>query len=104
MAQAHICSKFLDEMAELYLCRYSDGSVPLKLFSLSGEPLATPTVCLEEMGESPAPGNVFIKTWTENEGIYEGLRRAAVVGPELRRVIVNPWGSYAVECKLEIAE
>lgn len=43
------------------------------------------------------PGNVLIKSWSENEGVYEALLAAGVIGPVIRRV---PTGFVeAYECK-----
>ena len=46
--------------------------------------MATATVNLhnEELGE----GNVFIKDWSENEGMFKTLFKARVVGGILRKV------------------
>jgi hypothetical protein len=46
----------------------------------------------------PEPGNVFIKNWSENEGVYEALLKANVIGPVIRKI---PAGfTEAYECKL----
>ena len=43
------------------------------------------------------PGNVLIKNWAENEGVYKALFDAGVVGPIIRKV---PTGFVvAYECK-----
>ena len=43
------------------------------------------------------PGHVLIKNWSENEGIYEALLKAGVIGPVVRRV---PTGFVeAYECE-----
>jgi len=49
------------------------------------------------LGYDPAPGCVFIKNWSENEGVYEALFAAGVVGPIIRKI---PAGfTEAYECK-----
>lgn len=65
---------------------YVDGSPALQLYTPSGELVMTATVCLAEYGDMPAPGHIFLKTWSENEGIYEALYAAGIVG-EISRVI-----------------
>lgn len=48
-------------------------------------------------GYNPEPGNVLIKTWSENEGVYEALLNANVIGPVIRKV---PAGhALAYECE-----
>lgn len=42
-------------------------------------------------------GHVLIKHWSENQGVYEALLKAGVIGPVIRRV---PTGFVeAYECK-----
>ncbi|AXQ64419.1 hypothetical protein L3Y19_gp050 [Gordonia phage Neville] len=92
----HIKTKYLDDEAELVFGKYQDGSIALQLFSPEEGPLSTATVCLE--GSKPAPGNVFIKDWSENEGTYDGLRKAGIIGESVRS---HPAGfAIALECPL----
>lgn len=70
-------SKYCNEDVELKLGVYGDGSLAMKGFSLYGEPMFKATVCVE--GEVPSEGCVFLKGWSENEGIVECLVKAGIV-------------------------
>ena len=99
----HIKSEFLDDNAVLKFGHYVDGTTAVTLFDAEfGEPLATATVCLVDMGERPSEGNVFIKTWSENEGLYEGLLAAGIIGEVVREIQVG--FSVAFECPLLVKE
>ena len=83
----HIKTKYLDDEVVLQFPPYpADGSTAIVLTSPRGEPLMTATTCLAAYGDTPEPGHVFLKTWSENEGIYEALLAAGVIG-EFTRVI-----------------
>ena len=83
----HIKSEFLNDDAVLKFAQYVDGTTAVTLFDAEfGEPLATATVCLVDMGERPSEGNVFIKSYSENEGLYEALLAAGVIGEKVNTV------------------
>ncbi|QGJ90091.1 hypothetical protein HWC80_gp051 [Mycobacterium phage Indlulamithi] len=79
---------------------YVDGSKMIQVFSAIGEPLLTATVCLEAYGEKPDEGNVFIKTWSENEGVFEALHKAGVIGNAVRMIPVGGHDAQVAECPL----
>jgi len=82
----HIKTKYLDDEVIFQRTSYADGSTALLLTSPRGEQLMTATTSLAAYGDTPQPGHVFLKTWSENEGIYEALLEAGVIG-EFTRVI-----------------
>jgi hypothetical protein len=55
--------------------QYGDGSIALRLFDAEG-PIATATVWLPT---PPQEGCVWIKDWSENEGMLASLVAAGVV-------------------------
>lgn len=55
---------------------YHDGSLALQAYTPEGEPAYTATVCTEE---PPAEGCVWIKDWSENEGVLDALERAGII-------------------------
>jgi hypothetical protein len=61
-------------------CEYGNGRPALQLVDASdGEPIATATVNLPDL---PAgPNQVFIKDYSENEGMLKALTEAGVVKP-----------------------
>jgi hypothetical protein len=73
---------------------YPNGSKALQLVSVSGEPLATATVALDAL---PEEGNVFIKDWSENEGVLAALQDAGVVGPVIRSIPTGFVQAYEVK-------
>lgn len=99
-ATIKIDAKYVQEdSARLIFGRYQDGSIAMLLESAgTGERLCTATVCLTAYGEKPRDGNVFIKDYSENEGVLNALQKAGVVGDVIRSV---PAGYATVyECKL----
>ena len=89
--------KFMGWDCAVYLARYQTTGAPAILLrdSYTGEPIATATV---NLGVMPKPGNVIIKTWSENEGIDDALAEAGVLG---ERVAIHPAGmTYAIEYEL----
>lgn len=75
---------------------YRDGSPALKCLDQVGHPQFTATVCIE--GQRPKPGHVFIKDWSENEGVLDALLEAGIVEEPIRNVTCG--FSVAHECKL----
>lgn len=94
----HVKTEFVDEDVILDFDRhYGNGSRAITATSLQGEPQFTATVALDEL---PAEGCVFLKGWSENEGIPESLVENGVVELTGRKV---PTGyCEAVEAKLLI--
>lgn len=91
-------SKYIDGVeASIREDRYlHNDSVRLTLFDANAdELLCVATVMI--MGYNPAPGCVFIKNWSENEGVYEALFSAGVVGPIIRKIPAGYTEAY--ECK-----
>jgi len=75
------------------------GRIALQLYDLQDyQPIATATVNLPD--ESIEEGHVFIKNWSENEGIYQALLKAGVIEPLVRRVSTGYVEAYV--CKLLI--
>ena len=60
-----------------------------------GEPLFKATVAIDEV---PPPGHVFLKNWSENEGIVEALIVAGIV--ELTGRTVKTGFCEALEAKV----
>lgn len=96
-----IKSKYTNEMVILNVdSHYGDSSqaITITATTLEGEPQFTATVSI--VGELPAEGCVFLKGWSENEGIPEALVKAGVVELTGRKVRVG--FSEAIEAKLII--
>lgn len=94
----HVTTKYTDTNVDLVFGRYGDGSVAIQAMNADdGMMEFTATVALDRV---PDPGNVFIKNWSENEGVYQALLVTGVIGPVIRRV---PSGFVeALECPLLI--
>ena len=91
----HIKSKYTNEDVILNYGKYGNGSVDIQGLSDIGEPLFTATVALDEL---PNEGCVFLKGWSENEGIPEALVQAGIVELTGRKI---PTGyCEAIEAKL----
>jgi len=61
----------------LVINKYRSGQTRLEIVSERVGPIATCTVALEDC--PPAPGCVWIKDYSENEGMLEMLEKAGVV-------------------------
>lgn len=89
-----------EETVTIRQAQYGDGSIALQLLDETGQPVVVPTVNLEAYNEHPMPGHVFIKNWSENEGVLESLIEAGVISNPVREV---PSGfATAYECKILI--
>lgn len=77
---------------------FDNGRIALSLVDKDGDEVATATVNLpdEQIGED----EVFIKDYSENEGILKALQEAKIVGPVIESVST---GFVSVQkCKLLI--
>lgn len=86
-----ISAKYVNEEVIIRKASYSNGTTALILMGETGERLAVATVALDVL---PGEGNVFVKNYSENEGILESLQKAGVVGPVIRDV---PTGFVTVQ-------
>ena len=72
--------KFQDWECNIITKRYNNGRLAIELVEAeSGEPVTVATVNLPDA--SLEEGEVFIKNWSENEGIMDTLIKANVIGP-----------------------
>lgn len=83
-----ILVKFREELCRLVWGEYVDGSGPsLRLEdSHPGEPVAT---CTVNLAVKPPTGHVYIKDYSENEGMLAALEAADVVEDTGTRLV---WG------------
>lgn len=75
---------------------YNNKAIHLSIFDAnSGEQLCVATA--NGQGQRPDEGNVYIKNYSENEGVYEALLAAGIIGPVIRKV---PAGfTHLYECE-----
>lgn len=70
--------------------QYADGSTAWQIISSDDHsPMATATVCLSAYGLTPKHGHVFIKSYSENEGMYEGLKSLGIIGEHIECLSVG---------------
>lgn len=100
MSTFSLTTKYIDTEVYMQFGRYVDDSIAIKLVNVNGEPEGTATVCLAEIKKKPADGHVFIKDWGENEGMYEGLKAAGIIGEATRMLQPGFAGADAYECPL----
>ena len=79
---------------------YGNDRTALKLLCEDGSPMAVATV--NPPDDDLPEGHVFIKNWSENEGMLDALVVAGVVEPT-GRTVETGW-VHADECKLLIEE
>lgn len=80
--------------------KYGNGETAIDIVDLDEGLFATATVNLEAYGLAPEPGNVFIKDYSENRGIWEFLVEIGVIGNPIREVPFGPYDAKAQECPL----
>ena len=69
--------KVMGRYTYVEFARYHDNRTAIDLICTNGEPYTTATVNLP--GESLEPGFVFIKDYSENEGVLAALEKAGIV-------------------------
>ena len=86
-----------NEMVRTRFAEYDNGRIALRLLLHdTGEPELTATV---NMHEHDLPdGHVFIKTWSENEGVLDALIEAGVIEKPVR--MVRAAFAEAAQCPL----
>lgn len=95
--------KFKEWDCVVVLGKYANNRTAILLKDENdGEPVATATVNLPD--NFLQEGYVHIKEWSENSGITADLEKAGIVKSTGLRIPVGPYGSYAILCKLLIAE
>lgn len=84
-----------------YIGNYGDGSPALALYDNEGEEAAVVTVSLAGYNVTPPEGHVFIKNYSENEGVLKPLIEAGILSIQDS---VKPGGSFVAFplCKLEV--
>ena len=90
-------TKYCDDDVYIQVARYHDKTIALRFLTEIGEPVSVATVCLSHIEEKPAEGNVFIKDWSENEGILKALQEAEIISEPVRRIKTGFCTAY--ECK-----
>ncbi len=70
--------KFLGEDCKVVHGEYSNGRIALRIVSLLGEPLATATINMPEVG-GMKPDYVIIKDYSENVGMLDWLLSHRIV-------------------------
>ncbi|AEL97979.1 hypothetical protein CL65_gp071 [Mycobacterium phage Patience] len=87
MTALHLLTKFCDDQVYIELAKYHDNTTAIRFVDVNTfEPVAIATVCLSKFKEVPAEGNVFIKDWSENEGMLKCLQDAGILGEQVREV------------------
>jgi len=68
-------TKYCKGDVELNFGKYGNGSTAIQAFR-GGEPMFVATVALDEQ---PPVGHVFMKGWSENEGVPLALEKAGII-------------------------
>lgn len=84
MFEAKLKTRYMPEdMYELQLAKYDGGAPALRIFDRRGQPMMTVSVNVDRL---PAKGAIFIKDWSENEGIREALEKANLISAPIGHV------------------
>lgn len=94
-----------DTFAEVIVefANYGNGDIAILLYSDEGELLSTPTVNLEAYGLRPERGSVYVKNYSEGEGMLEVLTKGGIVEPGARMEAFGPFDTTASEARLSEA-
>jgi hypothetical protein len=94
-------SKYMHGNHNIEIVQYAMGGNCIRITdALDGSPAATATVCIPE---APLPpGQVWLKGWSENEGLPEALAAAGVV--ELLTQVYRCGHAYAQLARLLVKE
>lgn len=57
----------------------ADGMIAIQLIGSDGAPSLTATVCMVDYTTFRSRRHVWIKTWSENEGVVEALEKAGII-------------------------
>ena len=75
--KVRIKAKYINDEVVLTKGLYADGATAIVAHTLFGEPMFKATVSVQNA--LPKQGCVFLKGWSENEGIVEELVRLGIV-------------------------
>jgi len=89
-----------DETVIVELGYYGNNTLALRITDEIGEAVSSPTVNLESEGETPKEGHVFVKDYSENEGIYRALAGAGILGEAVRTVAFGVYDATAIEAPI----
>jgi hypothetical protein len=96
MLKIMVDTKYIHEEVVLEFCQYDNKRTAIRAYALDGDPMFTATVNIPN--ETPAKDCVFLKGWSENEGLPEALVKAGVVKLTGRKVTTGY--TEAVEAKI----
>lgn len=94
-----IKTQFLDEKNVIvHFGEYHDRTTAIQLFAQDGVPLMTATVNLSAYQMAPKPGHVFIKEYSENEGITAALVANGIIEEPTETFTIG-YGCTVNHCK-----
>jgi len=99
----YVSTKYCKGDVELNFGRYGNGSIAIQAFQ-GGEPMFVATVAL---GELPPQGHVFLKGWSENEGVPQALEKAGIIkltGRKIPTGYVEAEEAKLMEAAIALAE
>jgi hypothetical protein len=101
--QKRVQTKYFTGLCKFAFSHYvADNSIAVTLVDNdTGEMITKATVCLSDYGKKPAIGShIFVKDYAENEGLYQGLLDAGVVGEFVFKHSEGPYKATIYECPL----
>lgn len=80
--------------------QYQTGDVAIQIMDYEEGLYSIPTVNLEAYDLKPSEGHVFIKDYSESEGVWEKLHELGVISEPVRSVPFGPYDAKVQECKI----
>ena len=96
---------FQDWQCRVVRGRYPNGRPAIQLFDVETDvPIATATINLPEIPLDDEENEVFIKDYSENEGMLQTLMAAGIVSAPISHHHINDYGTIVPLCELLYGE
>lgn len=79
---------------------YGSGDIAIQIIDFRRGPYTVATVNLEEYGLHPRPDHVFIKDYSETDGLWRKLHQMGIISEPVNEVPFGPWDAKAQECRI----
>lgn len=99
--RVHLKAQYLDDEGDVFMHEYVDGQLALEFRSLDGEPLAILSINLVGHGLIAPSGHVFVKNYSEGEGLTEAMEEAGIA-TYVETVFFGPYDLSADLMKVNI--
>jgi hypothetical protein len=93
----HVAAKYVHERVRVSFGAYGNGAPAVQLFTEEGELVSVVTV---NLGVRPREGCIFVKNYSEGEGMVQGLLQAGIITEVLGSYDVGFAVNGVYECRV----